>query len=92
MYFGDAQNELKSQWSRVVRQAYRDAPKASFLLHAGDLVNTADSDADWGEWFYASGFIHRMVPCIAPSNYAQSAYNNGIAGTFGIVRLGRAFV
>ena len=70
VYFGDAQNENKSHWSRVVRQAYRDAPKASFLLHAGDLVNTANSDADWGEWFYASGFIHRTVPCIAtPGNH-----------------------
>lgn len=70
VYFGDAQNELKSHWSRVIRQAYRDAPKASFLLHAGDLVNGANSDADWGEWFYAGGFIHRTVPCIAtPGNH-----------------------
>ena len=70
VYFGDAQNLLKSHWSRVIRQAYRDAPKAAFLLHAGDLINRAEVDAEWGEWFYAGSFIHRMVPCIAtPGNH-----------------------
>jgi 3',5'-cyclic AMP phosphodiesterase CpdA len=70
VYFGDAQNDIKSHWSRVVREAYRDAPKASFLLHAGDLINRANRDAEWGEWFHASGFIHRRTPCIAtPGNH-----------------------
>ncbi len=70
IYFGDAQNELKSYWSRVVREAYRDAPKAAFLLHAGDLVNRGSNDADWGEWFYAGSHIHRMQACIAtPGNH-----------------------
>ncbi|MEZ6045613.1 MAG: fibronectin type III domain-containing protein [Planctomycetaceae bacterium] len=26
VYFGDAQNNLKSHWSRVVREAFKDAP------------------------------------------------------------------
>ncbi len=70
VYFGDAQNDVKSMWSRVVREAYRDAPKAAFLLHAGDLVNDAHSDGEWGEWFYAGGHIHRMVPCVpTPGNH-----------------------
>ena len=70
VYFGDAQNDVKSMWSRVVREAYRDAPKASFLLHAGDLVNDAHSDGEWGEWFYASGHIHRMLSCVpTPGNH-----------------------
>ncbi|MAE67030.1 MAG: metallophosphoesterase [Phycisphaeraceae bacterium] len=70
IYFGDAQNEIKSMWSRVVRTAYRDAPKAAFLLHAGDLVDAANSDGQWGEWFYAGGFIHRSTPCVAtPGNH-----------------------
>ena len=73
VYFGDAQNLLKSHWSRVIREAYRDAPKAAFLLHAGDLINRADADAEWGEWFYAGSFIHRMIPCIAtPGNHEYS--------------------
>lgn len=70
VYFGDAQNDVKSMWSRVVREAYRDAPRAAFLLHAGDLINHAHSDAEWGEWHQAASHIHRMVPCIAtPGNH-----------------------
>jgi len=70
VYFGDAQNDVKSHWSRVVRRAFRDAPKASFFLHAGDLINRSESDAEWGEWFYAGGFIHRSIPCVAtPGNH-----------------------
>ena len=70
VYLGDAQNDIKSHWSRVVRGAYRDASKAAFFLHAGDLVNVANSDGEWGEWFYASGFIHRSTPCVAtPGNH-----------------------
>ena len=70
VYFGDAQNDVKSHWSRVVRRAFRDAPRASFFLHAGDLINRSESDAEWGEWFYASGFIHRSIPCVAtPGNH-----------------------
>lgn len=70
VYFGDAQNNIKSLWSRVVRQAFVGAPRAAFMLHAGDLISNANKDAEWGEWFYASAFIHRMVPCIAtPGNH-----------------------
>lgn len=56
-YFGDAQNSLKSFWSRTVRQAYSTMPDMDFMLHAGDLVNRANRDAEWGEWFYAAGWI-----------------------------------
>ncbi|TWT65755.1 purple acid phosphatase family protein [Crateriforma conspicua] len=70
VYFGDAQNDIKSHWSRVVRNAFRDAPRAAFFLHAGDLINRAESDAEWGQWFGASGFIHRMLPAVAvPGNH-----------------------
>lgn len=70
VYFGDAQNSLKAYWSRVVRQAYQEAPRAAFFLHAGDLINSANRDAEWGEWFYASSFIHRSTPCVAtPGNH-----------------------
>lgn len=70
VYFGDAQNEVKSMWSRVVREAYRDAPKAAFMLHAGDLINHAHADGEWGEWHQAASHIQRMIPCIAtPGNH-----------------------
>ncbi len=78
VYFGDAQNDVKSHWSRIVREAYSDAPKAAFLLHAGDLINRANSDAEWGEWFYASGFIQRSIPCIAtPGNHEYDKLPSG---------------
>ncbi len=34
VYFGDAQNDIKSLWSRVIREAYSDAPQARFMIHA----------------------------------------------------------
>ncbi len=70
IYFGDAQNDLKSMWSRAIREAVLQAPRASFMLHAGDLVNRADSDREWGEWFYAGGWIYGMIPSLAtPGNH-----------------------
>jgi len=70
LYFGDAQNDIKSHWSRVIRRAFADAPDARFLLHAGDLVNTPNSDAEWGEWFAAGGWVNGMVPSVpTPGNH-----------------------
>jgi len=64
VYFGDAQNEVRSHWSRVVREAFRDAPRTRFFLHAGDLINHANSDGEWGEWFQAGGWANGMIPSI----------------------------
>lgn len=70
LYFGDAQTELKSLWSRVVREAFTRAPDARFLLHAGDLVNDPNSDAQWGEWFQAGGWLNAMTPNVmTPGNH-----------------------
>ncbi|MGH2712060.1 MAG: fibronectin type III domain-containing protein [Actinomycetota bacterium] len=70
IYFGDAQNDLHQHWSRVIRRAYSDRPEAEFIVHAGDLVNTSTSDKEWGEWFWAGGWIDGMVPSIAtPGNH-----------------------
>jgi len=38
IYVGDAQNGIKSLWSRTIRTAYAAAPDARFIVHAGDLV------------------------------------------------------
>lgn len=64
IYFGDAQNDIRSKWSRAIRAAYSDAPKASFMIHAGDLVNRANRDVEWGEWFEAGGWLNGMIPSI----------------------------
>ncbi|MBY0397438.1 MAG: metallophosphoesterase family protein, partial [Thermoleophilia bacterium] len=70
IYFGDAQNDVKSMWSRVIRGAYSDAPKAAFIVHAGDLINRANRDAEWGEWFGAGGWVNAMVPSVpSPGNH-----------------------
>lgn len=78
IYFGDAQNDIKSLWSRVIRGAYSDAPKARFLLHAGDLINRGDRDAEWGEWFYGGGWVNAMIPSLAtPGNHEYSRSDDG---------------
>jgi predicted phosphodiesterase len=64
VYFGDAQNEVLSHWSRVIRMAYQKAPNAAFAIHAGDLINQAHRDLEWAEWFKAGGFIHRQWTAI----------------------------
>lgn len=70
IYFGDAQNDIKAHWSRVIREAYSDAPKARFIIHAGDLINSANRDAEWGEWFQAGGWVNAMMPSIpSPGNH-----------------------
>ncbi|MCH7761909.1 metallophosphoesterase family protein [candidate division TA06 bacterium] len=79
IYFGDAQNNVLSLWSRAIRSAYSDAPKARFMIHAGDLVDHANRDREWGEWFQAGGWIHSMVPCIPiPGNHEYARDENGV--------------
>lgn len=78
IYFGDAQNNLRSMWSRVIREAYSDAPKAAFIVHAGDLINTAESDAEWGEWFGAGNWLNGMIPNVpVPGNHEQGKAADG---------------
>lgn len=70
VYFGDAQNAVRSMWSRVIREANQHAPRSAFFLHAGDLVNRGNRDAEWGEWFGAGGWLNGMIPSVAtPGNH-----------------------
>ncbi len=62
IYLGDAQHDVRSMWSRAVRAAFLDAPRARFMLHTGGLVGVGESDDQWGEWFGAAGWISGMVP------------------------------
>jgi len=78
IYFGDAQNDIRSLWSRVIREAYSDAPKARFMIHAGDLINRAESDGEWGEWFGAGSWLNAMVPSIpVTGNHEQARGEDG---------------
>jgi hypothetical protein len=64
IYMGDAQNDILSHWSRTIRSGFVEAPDARFMLHAGDLINDAHTDVQWGEWFRAGGWLHAMVPSV----------------------------
>ena len=70
LYVGDAQNYILELWSRVIRNAFKEAPNADFFIHAGDLVNLAHDESEWNEWFAAGSFIHSQIPSIAvPGNH-----------------------
>ncbi len=78
IYFGDAQNDIKSLWSRVAREAFSDSPRARFIIHAGDLINRANNDAEWGEWFYGAGWVNAMIPSIpTPGNHEYASVREG---------------
>lgn len=69
VFFGDPQNDIRSQVSRVFREAYRSVPDARFWLFSGDLTTTPSDDL-WNEWFDAAGFIHATLPSImVPGNH-----------------------
>ena len=69
-YFGDAQNEVASMWSRVIRESSFQFPRTNFMVYAGDLINHEDADYEWGGWFEAGGFIHASTPVMmSPGNH-----------------------
>lgn len=57
LYLGDVQTGIKSQSSRVLRNAFRDRPDADLVLQIGDLVNDAMSDEQWGEVYEATDYV-----------------------------------
>ena len=70
LYVGDAQNYVLELWSRLIREGYKKAPDASFIIHAGDLINDAHEEHQWHEWFMAGGWIHRSLPSFSvPGNH-----------------------
>jgi hypothetical protein len=84
IYFGDAQNDIKTHWSRVFREAFRDAPRAAFTLHAGDLINEDAFDAEWGEWHGAPAWVNGTIPVIAtPGNHEYYRRDDDIPAVSG---------
>ncbi len=78
LYVGDAQNSIFSLWSRLIRQGYSTAPEADFIIHAGDLINRANRDAEWGDWFLAAGWINGKLSSVpTPGNHE---YDKGVDG------------
>jgi len=77
LYVGDAQNYILELWSRLIREGYKKAPDASFIIHAGDLVNNAHHERQWEEWFVAGGWIHSMLPSLpTPGNHEYNPKND----------------
>jgi 3',5'-cyclic AMP phosphodiesterase CpdA len=80
LYLGDAQNSIKSHWSRVIRAAFISAPDARFIVHGGDLVDRGTDDSNWGEWFQAAGWINAMIPSLpSPGNHEYEKSRGEIA-------------
>jgi 3',5'-cyclic AMP phosphodiesterase CpdA len=79
VYFGDAQNDILSHWSRVIRMAYQTAPNSSFVIHAGDLVDDAHLDYEWAQWFKAGGFIHKQwtaIPVVGNHEFKKTSFSS----------------
>jgi 3',5'-cyclic AMP phosphodiesterase CpdA len=76
LYLGDAQNYILELWSRLIREGYKKAPDAGFIIHAGDLINSAHREQEWQEWFDAGGWIHSNLPSFpVPGNHEYRAVN-----------------
>jgi len=82
VYYGDVQTNIRSMWSRVAREAYAKAPDARLMMYAGDLINKANRDVEWGDWFEAGGFIHSMIPGFpTPGNHDHFETPEGLNTT-----------
>ncbi|GAA3740874.1 purple acid phosphatase family protein [Salinactinospora qingdaonensis] len=55
LYFGDVQNDITEGAAPVIEAALADASEAELAVHPGDLINTAESDSEWAEWYDAFG-------------------------------------
>ena len=55
LYFGDLQNDITEGAAPVVRAALEAEPEAKLAIHAGDLVDEANDDEEWDQWFEAFG-------------------------------------
>jgi len=82
IYMGDMQNNILSEASRTLRMAFRHAGDAAFVIHAGDLINRHDSDAEWGEWFASGGFLYAQTPQMpTPGNHEYVKDDSARAGS-----------
>ncbi|SJZ82306.1 Predicted phosphohydrolases [Marinactinospora thermotolerans DSM 45154] len=77
LYLGDIQNDITAGAAPVVRAAYADASDAALTVHAGDLVNNADNDGQWAEWFAAVGTDNgaSMNHIATPGNHEYSGWS-----------------
>ncbi len=77
-YFGDMQHDIKKFGSRVFRKALSVSPNSNFWLFSGDLLDRAEYDYQWDEFFQASSFITAVMPCVLATGnheYADTVIN-----------------
>lgn len=73
LFMGDVQNNILETYSRLVREAYKKAPDARLVLHAGDMVEGAHNERQWHEWFTAAGWLNgSMANLPAAGNHEYS--------------------
>jgi acid phosphatase type 7 len=78
IYLGDAQVGIRPFWSRVIRKAYAQLPDAQVIIHAGDLVNRANNDDEWGQWFEGGGYIHGSIPTLVTPGNHEYTHEDGL--------------
>lgn len=70
IWLGDAQTRIKQSCTPVFQAAFKKAPDADFVLHAGDLIDDNLSSREWAEWNYASRFFGPVIPQLStPGNH-----------------------
>ncbi|NYH55243.1 hypothetical protein HNR06_004832 [Nocardiopsis arvandica] len=77
LYFGDVQNGISTGGATMVRAALEAEPDAELAVHSGDLVNSANSESEWSQWFdafgpEATGTINHIA---APGNHEYSLFS-----------------
>jgi hypothetical protein len=69
LYFGDMQNDISSQVSRVFRSSVLHFPESRFILYAGDIVDRS-YDERWNQFFKAGNWILSSIPSMpTPGNH-----------------------
>ncbi|MFW5707690.1 MAG: metallophosphoesterase [Bacteroidota bacterium] len=68
LYFGDIQSNVKGLTTRIYRHALLHYSDAKFMVHTGDIINGSNGNHDddqWGDWFYACGWMLQKIPVLA---------------------------
>lgn len=76
IYYGDAQIGLDTTWPSVVEQAQKTAPDAIGSVHAGDLIDKANNNTQWQNWFKGMESAAATTNVMAaPGNHEYSGDN-----------------
>ena len=76
IYYGDAQIGLDTTWPSVVKQAQEKAPDAIGSVHAGDLIDKANNNTQWQNWFKGMESAAATTNVMAaPGNHEYSGDN-----------------